>query len=88
VLWALLAWGNKNFAPEGASIVVVDSKTGEQADPVLVDRKSGRLLVPPAFRSAAGSAADARTRRRYTPLAEQDAIVRESASVPSSRKAP
>jgi DNA-binding HxlR family transcriptional regulator len=86
VLWALLAWGNKNFASEGTSIVVVDSKTGEQADPVLVDRKSGRLLVSPAFRSAAGPAADARTRRRYTPLAEQEAIVRESASVPSSRK--
>src|ERR1700748_2678726 len=42
VLWALLAWGNKHFAPEGPSVVVVDSKTGEMADPVLVDRKSGR----------------------------------------------
>ena len=28
VLWALLAWGNKHFAPEGASVVIVDSKTG------------------------------------------------------------
>src|SRR5919198_1786515 len=34
VLWALLAWGNKHFAPEGASVVIVDSQTGEQADPV------------------------------------------------------
>src|SRR5580704_6464889 len=31
VLWALLAWGNKHFAPEGASVVVIDSKTGEEA---------------------------------------------------------
>src|SRR5215469_1503589 len=65
VLWALLAWGNKHFAPEGASVVVIDSQTGAEADPVLVDRNSGRLMVPPAFRSAAGPAADARTRRRH-----------------------
>ena len=41
VLWALLAWGNKHFAPEGASVVVVDSQTGAEADPVLVDRNGG-----------------------------------------------
>jgi len=67
----LLAWGNKHFAAEGASVVVVDSKTGAQADPVLVDRKSGRPLVLPDFRSAAGPAADARTRRRHPPVGEQ-----------------
>ena len=33
VLWALLAWGNKHFAPEGASVVVVDSETNQVADP-------------------------------------------------------
>ena len=65
VLWALLAWGNKHFAPEGASVVIVDSRTGAPAEPVLVDRNSGRSLEPPAFRSAAGPAADPRTQRRY-----------------------
>ena len=73
VLWALLAWGNRHFAPEGASVVVVESQTGEQAEPVLVDRKSGRPLVEPAFRSAAGPAADARTRARHAFAAEQQA---------------
>ena len=34
VLWALLAWGNKHFAPEGPSVVVVDAETGRLADPV------------------------------------------------------
>jgi len=57
----------KAAAHEGASVVVVDSKTGAQADPVLVDGKTGRPLVAPAFRSAAGPAADARTRRRHPP---------------------
>ena len=65
VLWALLAWGNKHFAPEGASVVIVDTQTGAEADPVLIDRNSGRPLFPPQFRSAAGPAADARTRHRH-----------------------
>ena len=71
VLWAFVAWGNKHFAPEGASVVVVDSKTGAQADPVLVDRDSGRPLMPPDFRSAAGPAADVLTRRRHPIVGEQ-----------------
>jgi DNA-binding HxlR family transcriptional regulator len=65
VLWALLAWGNKHFAPEGPSVVVVDSVTGDEADPVLVDRRTGRPLVTPDFKSAPGPAADARTRLGY-----------------------
>jgi DNA-binding HxlR family transcriptional regulator len=84
VLWALLAWGNKHFAPEGASVVVVDSKTGAEADPVLVDRNSGRLLVAPDFCSAAGPAASARTRHRYSLVAEQQAKAGKGTSDPSS----
>ena len=65
VLWSLLAWGNRHFAPEGATVVVADSETGQVADPVLVDRISGRVLAEPAFRSAPGPAADEHVRRRY-----------------------
>src|SRR5579862_2278631 len=73
VLWALLAWGNKHFAPEGASVVIVDSETGAPAEPLLIDRHSGRPLAEPAFRSAAGPAADARTRRRHAAPANTSA---------------
>ncbi len=65
VLWAMLAWGNKHFAPEGPSVVIVDEETGALADPVMVDRISGRPLTAPSFRTAAGPAADERTRRRH-----------------------
>ena len=64
VLWALLAWGNRHFAPEGPSVVVVDARSGAVADPVLIDRASGRELAAPAFHSAAGPAANERTRWR------------------------
>jgi len=38
---------------------------------VLVDGKSGRPLVAPDFRSTAGLAANAHTRRRHPLVAEQ-----------------
>src|SRR3954462_15211135 len=31
VLVALLAWGNRHFAPEGASVLLVDARTGVEA---------------------------------------------------------
>jgi len=65
VILSLLAWGNRHFAPEGASLVIVDSKTGLPADPVLVDSSSGRPLTDSGFRMAAGPAARASLRRRY-----------------------
>jgi DNA-binding HxlR family transcriptional regulator len=65
VLMTLSAWGTKHFAPEGASVLLVDSETGRIAEPILVDRRSGRPLSDPRFIYAPGPAADERTRRRY-----------------------
>src|SRR5277367_3360374 len=42
VLWALLTWGNTHFAPEGPSVVIVDSETGAVAEPMMIDGASGR----------------------------------------------
>jgi len=64
VLWSLVAWGNKHFMPEGHAIDIIDSATGATADPVLVDRTSGRVLAAPDFVSVAGPAANDRVRRR------------------------
>jgi len=49
VLWALLAWGNKHCTEAGKGIHIVNMKTGAVADPVLVDRKSGKLLSDQEF---------------------------------------
>jgi len=64
VLLALLAWGNKHFAPEGPSVVLVNSKTGKPADPVLVDAHTGKRLTTGDYRLAPGPAAGDRTRQR------------------------
>lgn len=67
VLIAMMAWGNRHFAPEGASVQVVDRATGAVADPVLVDRATGRPLATPDFILAPGPAAGEATRRRLAP---------------------
>ena len=66
VIQAFFAWGNRHFAPEGPSLVIVNQETGEIAEPVLVDRISGRPLSDPVFRTVPGPSANERTRRRYS----------------------
>jgi hypothetical protein len=73
VLLALMAFGNRHFAPEGESVQIVDAVTGEPAEPILVDRRSGRPLVEPDFTLAAGPAASAATSAH---LAKRGASVR------------
>jgi len=65
VVLAMAAWGNRHFADEGQSLLIVDSKTGEAADPILVDGKSGRPLTFPDFRVVAGPAANEAMKKRY-----------------------
>jgi len=55
VLIALLAFGQRHFAVEGGGGArVVDVETGEVAEPMLVDRRSGKPLVEPHFRIVRG----------------------------------
>jgi hypothetical protein len=77
VLWTLLAWGNRHFAPEGPNVVIVDGDTGELADPVLVDRRTGRPLTEPPFRSVYGRAAAEAVRRAH---GEAPAVPSETAT--------
>ena len=65
VLIALLAWGNRHFAPEGASVQVVEAASGAAVEPILVDGATGRPIEEPQYRLAPGPAAPERTRRRY-----------------------
>jgi DNA-binding HxlR family transcriptional regulator len=83
VIVAMAAWGNRHFAPEGASVLLVDRKNRRAVDPVLIDRRSGRPLTEGDFVFAAGPAASERTRRRYA-LVEQKTLTGQ----PSSTRAP
>jgi DNA-binding HxlR family transcriptional regulator len=62
---ALLTWGNRHFAPEGTSVMLVDAQSGTPVDPVLVDRKTGRAITEADHRYVAGPAAGTSVRKRY-----------------------
>ena len=76
VLIAMLAWGNRHFTPEGVSIQIVEAATGEPADPVLIDRRTGRIVAEPDYVLAPGPAASDSVRARLArriPLPEHSA---------------
>lgn len=57
VMTALMAFGNRHFATEGVASHMVDTTTGLPAEPVLVDRRSGKPMDSPDFAYSAGPAA-------------------------------
>ena len=65
VIVALAAWGNAHLNPEQRSMVLVDASTGIEAEPVLVDRTTGRRADGPDFVFTAGPAASKPFRDRY-----------------------
>jgi DNA-binding HxlR family transcriptional regulator len=75
ILLSLQAWGNRHFAPEGASVMLVDCATGLPADPILVDRNTGKPITDATHANAAGPAAGPRVKKRLArklPSASQD----------------
>jgi DNA-binding HxlR family transcriptional regulator len=65
VIVALAAWGNARLDPGERSMVLVDYETGVEAEPILVDRSTGRRVDGPNFIFTAGPAASAPFRDRY-----------------------
>ena len=72
VLLTLLAWGRKHFSPEGAALLLVDQSTGAVADPILVDRHTGKPIGPEHL-YVAGPAASEGLKRRLAARAQQPA---------------
>ena len=70
VVLSLLAWGNRHFAPEGASVMLVNRETGAAVDPILADPATGRPVDEPDYVLAPGPAASGRVLQKYQPAAE------------------
>ena len=65
VVVVLAAWGNARLAPDQRSMVLVDAATGTEAEPVVVDRATGRRVDGSDFVFTAGPAASQPFRDRY-----------------------
>src|SRR6476620_5504233 len=77
VIISLLAWGNKHFAPEGPSVVLINRKTGAAVDPILADPATGRPVEEPDYALAAGPAAGPRIRQRYRAIGDTASSTRK-----------
>src|SRR3954453_22659827 len=86
VLIALMAWGNKHFAPEGNSVQLLDAETGAPADPIFVDRVTGPAITDAAHTFAPGPAAPERSRLRYANRRAAVAEPRKPARSPFKRR--
>ena len=85
VLIALLAWGNRHFAKEGTSVLLADKESGAIADPIIVDRATGRPLAEHDFQYVPGPAASERTRRRLGYAAGDGGLRMHLPGPPASR---
>lgn len=65
VLVAIAAWRNAQLAPRERAMILVDSVTGSEVEPVVVDRKTGLSVAESRFVFTAGPAAGPRMRERY-----------------------
>ena len=59
------AWSNRRLATEGAAVLLVDAKSVELANPMLVDRKSGAPITAANFVFAVGPAANESMKKRF-----------------------
>lgn len=67
VVLSLLVWGNRHFAPEGPSVMLINRETGATVDPILADPATGRPIDEPDYALAPGPAADRRVLEKYGP---------------------
>jgi DNA-binding HxlR family transcriptional regulator len=65
VLLSLMAFGNKHFAPEGAMVEVIDTRTGKPAEIGAFDKQTGEPISAPNYAMVPGPAAPARVKARY-----------------------
>ena len=69
VLTTLMVFGNRHYATEGVASQMVEAATGVPAEPVLVDRRTGKPMDSPDFVYAAGPAADSVVLERVAQVA-------------------
>jgi DNA-binding HxlR family transcriptional regulator len=65
VIVALAAWGNSRLDAGRRSMILVDTATGQEVDPVVVDSSTGRRVDTDGFAFTAGPAASEAMRQRY-----------------------
>ena len=87
VVLSLLAWGNRHFSPEGASVVLVNRKTGAPVEPILADPATGRPVSEHEYALVAGPAAAGRVLQKYKAVDDARAAAGKRAPVGRKKRA-
>ncbi|CAH1676410.1 Transcriptional regulator [Hyphomicrobiales bacterium] len=69
VVAAMVAWGNRHLAREGASLLLADRVSGRILEPVLVDAESGQPIDATTARAVAGPQASPQMLQRLADIA-------------------
>lgn len=69
VIAAMVAWGNRHFASEGASLLLADQASGSVLDPILVDSASLQPIDADTAMAVAGPQASPQMRERLATVA-------------------
>lgn len=65
ILVAMAAWRNAQLAPEERAMILVDTETGREIEPAVIDPETGLAVSDQRFAFTAGPAAGAQMRGRY-----------------------
>jgi DNA-binding HxlR family transcriptional regulator len=68
VVLAFFVWGNRHFAEEGKALMLIDTVTGKEIEPVLMDPATGNVVEGLRYRVVPGPAATEATRSRHARL--------------------
>ncbi|GAB2461754.1 winged helix-turn-helix transcriptional regulator [Xylanimonas ulmi] len=79
VLVAMAAWRNAQLAAQDRQMILVDTRTGREVEPQVIDPVSGDRVDAEHFAFTAGPAASDAMRRRYT---DHDGSARPEHAVP------
>ena len=66
VVVAMAAWGNAQLSPEDRAMILVDSESGREVEPEVIDPVTGLSVADPRFVFTAGPSAGEQMRSRYS----------------------
>lgn len=66
VVVAMAAWGNAQLPPEDRAMILVDSESGREVEPEVIDPVTGLSVADPRFVFTAGPSAGEQMRSRYS----------------------
>ena len=66
VVVAMAAWGNAQLLPEDRAMILVDSESGREVEPEVIDPVTGLSVADPRFVFTAGPSAGEQMRSRYS----------------------